>query len=552
MRCGASEGVRDAAFVPRSEGLKTRDRSNVVKVLFSYYSNINSYAICMLGNLAHRCGWDVEYRYFPDDTTDQQIADVLLDSKPEVLGISLKTFERRLAVKTASIAKTMSIKVIAGGPHATDAPDDLAALGVFDAIVRGDGMGVLENLLGSHDSLRGDIILGTRHPDIALYSQRYFDEKQEEEIRETKMYHAMGSLGCPFKCTYCATSRKVGYLPPIDVVNSIAEGKEKYGIELVAFLDDTYSYSLKKLREFHNLIRERGLNFEYSQVGTRVDCLTDEIADELMTNGVEEIAFGVETASPKLLDFLEKGCTVEQTYRAAEICKRHGISMKINLMFGFPRQDQEDYEITHQYVQETSPSSINCFYFTPFPNTKLFQYCLENDYMPDNWSYDDYLSLDMNSRDFRGYRETPGNLKHIDYEMAEYYYQRILKHESDRIDQSIMDAAEKADQAPWIVVGCRKYFYVVLERLSKRKWKNLLGFHNIVEDEPVKQVFEINIPKIDPHTAWNNAKNIIVTYHKGYYYYNNILPMLKDKFQFHGDIYSASTYPERFDYPKAS
>ncbi len=517
-----------------------------MKIQLIYFTNITNYAASMLGNLAQMCGWDVAFKYFPDDALEDDIANALLRARPDLVAISIKTFERRLGVQVANIAKSLGMRVVAGGPHATDATDDLVALNLFDAVVVGDGMGVLPDILENFLALEGQAITGKRHQNIALYSQRLFDEEQERQIRESRMYTVIGSFGCPFKCTYCATTRQVGYLPVEHIVESIEKAKEKYNIEWVAFLDDTYTYSIKKLRQFHDLVRERGLKFEYQEVKTRVDCLTDEIAEELTRNGVEEVSFGIETTSPRLLAYLKKGCTLEDNYRAAEICRRNGLSMRINLMFGVPTQDADDYEITQRYVEETQPASITSFYFTPFPGTELFQHCLDNGYLPKDWSFDNFLSLDMNQREFKGWRHTRGILRNIDYDMAEQYLSKIQRFEERRIDEIVMRAAESADEEPWVVVGARKYFFIVLERLSQRKWKNLLGCYNLVEDDFQPRKFEHNIPYVHSENGLKNAKNVVVTLHKGHFYEKVILPRLRETMKFKGKVISASTWPSGY------
>ncbi len=519
-----------------------------MKVLFGHFSNRTSYASSIFGQLAFGKGWDVDLHFFRDHYSDEDIAEVLLKTAPDMVGLSMKTFERKAAIAVARIAKSMGIKVITGGPHPTNAPKELQSLGLFDAVVVGDGLGVMEDILDQYDTLSGEIITGSKHPDISRYTQRYYSDEQVTQMRETKMFSVIGSLGCPFKCNYCATTRSPAYIPVELVVGSIAEAQEKYGVEWVTFLDDTFTYSLKKLRKFHDLVRRQGLTFEYMEVKTRVDCFTEEIAEELAGMGVEEISFGVETASPRLLKFLDKGCTLEDNYRAAEICHKNGLSMRVNLMYGLPTQDKEDYEITQKFVEDCEPSSVTPFYFTPFPGTGLFQYCVQNGYLPEqpeNWSYDNFMDLDMNNRDFKGWKHTKGILKNIDYDMAEHYYKLVLAHQNRKIEDIVLSTARKMDHAPWVVVGTKKYFSIVLEKLSRHEWKNLLGSVNIVDDDYQQLNLDINVPVLDAGNLPGKVGNVMLTLHKGHFYNEVIIPWLDKSFGFRGQAHSVSTWPER-------
>jgi radical SAM superfamily enzyme YgiQ (UPF0313 family) len=519
-----------------------------MKVLFGHFSNRTSYASSIFGNLARKVGWDTEFQFFRGSESDEEIAEILIQSGPDLLGLSMKTYERKAALQVARVAKSLGIKIITGGPHPTNAPGDLKTLDLFDGIVVGDGLGVLEEILDSHESLSGEVILGKRHADMKLYTERYFDPEQEAQMRETKMFTVIGSLGCPFSCNYCATTRSPAYIPVEDVVNSIEKAKRDYGIEWVAFLDDTFTYSIKKLRKFHEAIRERELKFEYMEVKTRVDCFTDEVADEIAGMGVEEISFGVETASPRLLKFLDKGCTLEDNYKAAEICKSHGLSMRINLMYGIPTQDKDDYEITQKYVEDCEPSSVTPFYFTPFPGTGMFKYCVDNGYLPvqpENWSFDNFQDMDINTRGFEGYKHTKGMLRKIDYGMAEHYYKKVLSHQDQKIEDVVLDTARKVDGEPWIVVGTKKYFSIVLEKLSRRNWDNLVGCYNLVDDDYQQLNLDIDVPAIDPDNLPVGIKNVMVTLHKGHYFDEVIVPTLREKFNFEGQVFSVSTWPDR-------
>ena len=295
------------------------------------------------------------------------------------------------------------------------------------------------------------------------------------------------------------------------------------------------------------MIEKQGVRFEYMEMKARVDNFSDEIAAELASIGVEELSFGVETVSPKLLRFLNKRTTPEQIYNASKICKKHGIALRISLMFGIPTQDQEDYDLTMRYIEACEPDSIMCFYFTPFPGTWLFEYCLQNGHMPDNWAYDNLIHINPSQSEFRGWWHTPGVLKNVDYKMGAFYWDKVNEFEIIKQNAAILKAARVADRNKWIVVGTKKYIFEALERLSQHKWNNLLGWYSLSEGDFQQKKHVFSVEKYDWDQPGPRPETIVATIHKGHYYKNVLIPMMEKRFGFTGPILSASTWPESCD-----
>ena len=94
-----------------------------MKVIFGHFSNRASYASSMFGSLAREAGHDVAYRYCRDGVTEDEIAESLEAFGPAVLGLSMKTFERRDALRIAHVAGSLGIKVITGAHSVSTWPE---------------------------------------------------------------------------------------------------------------------------------------------------------------------------------------------------------------------------------------------------------------------------------------------------------------------------------------------------------------------------------------------------------------------------------------------
>ena len=91
----------------------------------------------------------------------------------------------------------------------------------------------------------------------------------------------MTSRGCPFACSFCATpinwGRHVRMRSPENVVREIELLKERYGIKVVFFFDDTFNASPKRADAICDLMIERKLDV-FFKCDVRMDIMSRALA----------------------------------------------------------------------------------------------------------------------------------------------------------------------------------------------------------------------------------------------------------------------------------
>ena len=513
-----------------------------MKVLFGFFSEDMSFASSIYTGLAEDNGWDVEQIYFPDRISDENISKLIENCKPDLIALSFRTFERSEAFKVANMGHKYGIKVIAGGIHPSSCPQDLKMSGFFDGIIIGDGAGIFIDLLNSYKSLEGQLIKGKEHDNIEVYFRRRFTESQKNRLKTSKTLEILTSLGCPYNCRFCSGSKKLIEFPIESIVNQIVFYNKHYGINKLIIYDDLFTFKIDRVKQFRNLMEKNHIENGYLHIQGRCNCFDDEMAKELKELGVEEVSFGVETVSDRLLKFLNKRITVKDQYRTAEICRRNGIAFKITLMFGLPTQTQQDYEATFNFVKQTLPDAMTLYYFLPFPGSELFNFCVDNGYFPSDFNFDTFLGIDKNSTEFIGFREQSIGLQKIDYQMASKYFNAIQNFDQERKDKTIFQTAKMADKENWILFGSGDYFNKVLERLSTKKWSNCLGYYDYTPNKYRQKKFNIKIPLYKINETKGKPKTVVVTTHKGKIFQSVDLQILQSKLDFKGTILSTSTY----------
>lgn len=181
------------------------------------------------------------------------------------------------------------------------------------------------------------------------------------------------SRGCPEKCAFCDTSvagvRIRGFSPRY-MVEMIREMQARYGIREIIFHDDVFTLYRKRCVEFCEMVIAEGLRFSFSCI-SRVDRVDPELLALLAAAGCWQIAYGIESGSPRMLEFLKKGTTLDQVRTALSWTRKAGIRTRGYVMLGVPTETPETIRQTIEFIQGIDLDDFHCSYFTPMPGTAL-------------------------------------------------------------------------------------------------------------------------------------------------------------------------------------
>jgi len=128
---------------------------------------------------------------------------------------------------------------------------------------------------------------------------------------KTIAYHS--SMGCPFKCSFCAVvpiynARWKGKSAQL-IYNDIKYLKEKHGGNAIEFHDNNFFVSEKRTVEFAELIKpEKMIWWGEGRIDT-IDKYSDESLSLMRESGCKMIFFGAETGNDEILKKMDKGGT---------------------------------------------------------------------------------------------------------------------------------------------------------------------------------------------------------------------------------------------------
>ena len=164
------------------------------------------------------------------------------------------------------------------------------------------------------------------------------------------------SRGCPYHCIYCYTphafKHKITFHSVDRVMEEIRWVTQK-GVKRLWFADPNISCKPERLIDIFDRILTQSIEVKM-WVQTRVDLVTPELMKKMKRAGVGVIAFGLESASDRLLTRLGKQINTEQVARAIRLAQDQGIEVELFTLFGLPYETFEDAVETLEFVKKNN------------------------------------------------------------------------------------------------------------------------------------------------------------------------------------------------------
>jgi len=189
---------------------------------------------------------------------------------------------------------------------------------------------------------------------------------------------------------------------------------KNYGIDALWFFDDNLFVNKPRLKKICKLMIDNDIKIPWAG-NSRVDNLDKEMLMTVKEAGCRQVTFGFESGSQRILDVLNKKTTVEQNSRAIRLCKEVGVLANGTFMIGNPTETVKDIGMTQDFIRKHNIYGCGVLISTPYPKTKLWDWCEKNGKIPKNfkWSDYDYRKIPINVSDI-----PPKKLGKLFYETA--------------------------------------------------------------------------------------------------------------------------------------
>ncbi|MBI5148599.1 B12-binding domain-containing radical SAM protein [Candidatus Pacearchaeota archaeon] len=321
----------------------------------------------------------------------------LLELKPMVIGLGGVSVDFGVTLKCAELVKWYNKEciVIVGGPHASIMPEDALKNGNIDYVITGEGEVSFTELLTRINNGRKPKERLVKCKRIELDKLEFADRElypYKEILKNLRVPNLtpptvtiLVARGCMYNCSFCKPGEdyifgsKVRTRSPKNVINELIKLREKYNFNSIMIHDDNLLQDREWIKEFCKLYKENDFDQEIScQARADLICKNEDLIKLFAETGLKMLLIGFESGNQRILNFLRKGTTVEQNIKAASICKKYGIKIWANYMFGVPTETREEVLDTVRMIRKIKPEHYSPAFFTPHPGSDLFDYCKEN------------------------------------------------------------------------------------------------------------------------------------------------------------------------------
>jgi len=327
------------------------------------------------------------------------VAHLVREIEPDVVGLSVMTFQRDTALKLARLVRQLRphARIVVGGYDPSLAPEAYAGCAEVDFIVRGEGEQTFCQLLrvlesgGDAASVAG--LHGTAPRPVAQLRTAP-PRLPNRATRILRGYTLLGrtvdvvetSRGCTYDCSFCSIIEMRGrnFHPyAIDRVLADIADARAHGAEAIFLVDDNITLDIARFEALCHAICDAGL----SDLDYLVQGMTAPIAEHgarlaplMKRAGFRYVFLGIENIIDADLQFLraraknarrERGRTIgNASIEAIEHLHRHGMFVVGGLIVGSPDDTRESIEANLEFARQY----VDWPYIqhpTPYPATAM-------------------------------------------------------------------------------------------------------------------------------------------------------------------------------------
>ena len=230
---------------------------------------------------------------------------------------------------------------------------------------------------------------------------------------KTLSYHS--SVGCPFKCSFCAVvpiyeARWRGKSAE-NIYEDVRKIKQEYGANAIEFHDNNFFVSEKRVKEFSELVMNDDMQWWGEGRIDTIDKYSDETLALMRKAGCRMIFFGAESGNDEILKQMDKGGkqTAAQIKAFAARMKKFDIVPEYSFVLGMPAATPEkvmsqidsDIAFIKQIKKINPDTEIIIYVYSPVPTegSELFKQITAAGFkFPEkleDWLHSDWQNFDL-------------------------------------------------------------------------------------------------------------------------------------------------------------
>ncbi|MDE3245906.1 MAG: B12-binding domain-containing radical SAM protein [Acidobacteriota bacterium] len=320
----------------------------------------------------------------------------------DLVVISSLSAQVKEAYRLAEIYHGLGIPVVMGGLHVTANPDEPQRHGACAAI--GEGEVVWPEILEDAETGKLRPIYDARGRDFDLNEA----PRPAFELLDIAKYNRLTvqtSRGCPWKCTFCASSILLtGHYKQKPVERVLAEIdriRELWPRPFIEFADDNSFVNRRYWRELLPELKKRRIRwFTETDLSVHED---EELLRLMREAGCVEVLIGFESPNAAGLDGLElhrnfKHQRREEYRTAIHRIQKAGIRVNACFVLGLDGHGTGVFDALLDFVQDALPFDVQVTVPTPFPGTPFYEQLKREGRLLEPEAWDRCTLFDVNFR----------------------------------------------------------------------------------------------------------------------------------------------------------
>lgn len=342
-----------------------------------------------------------------------ELGPTLDDYAPDVVGVTGYSMHVRRCLEICRKAKEHrpSCTTVVGGHHATLEPIDFQVREV-DYIVRGEGTGPFRRILAECSGAADRALI----PGVIVRDGTEFLDGGEQSIfkiddipwptrdlapADRPEYNmdwmkpialARTSVGCPYRCSFCALWRITEGRYYTRNVELVAEEIAQLSESSVLLVDDEAFVNEKRMSALATALEKRKVEKSYFAY-CRLDSLERE--QDLMKQwrdvGLSRLMIGVETVFDWELKLYNKRQSHDSIVRGLEVARKLGFRLLTNFVV-HPNYDDREFEGLIKFIRSHDLDYPSFTVWTPIPSTvdyNVIELTEKQENGRPNWDYFD-------------------------------------------------------------------------------------------------------------------------------------------------------------------
>ena len=326
-------------------------------------------------------------------------------------------------------ARHPDLPMVIGGWFASTAPHLQLETGLYDAVALGQGEVTFQDVVAAIDAgepldsvpglalwrdgevvrtePRGAVGWDRIAPvpwhllDFERYAELQLAQRgkhQWEEIARPPMDRPFtaisyySSFGCPLQCTFCCSPEVSGLrwkaMPAQRMVEDIVALRERWGFDVVRWMDANYGVMEKRVREVAEGLaaQDRPLYQTGYMQAPSVVRFSERTLEAMAASGFYDVLLGGETGDMETMALVKKTTKEGENLAAVRRLTAHGIGTQITYIIGLPGESEASMLATLDEVRriqvECPTATPQAWPYRPIPGTPLFQQALDQGFRP--------------------------------------------------------------------------------------------------------------------------------------------------------------------------